>query len=47
MYEDVYKNKKKETIILSDLPNINRYTFSKYYDTWKMRYEIKKEESKK
>ena len=47
MYEDVYKNKKKETIILSDLPNINRYTFSKYYDTWKMRYEIEKEESKK
>ena len=47
MYEDVYKNKKKEAIILSNLSSLNGYGFSEYYSTWKMRHEKEKEEPKK
>ena len=47
MYEDLYKNKKKETIILSDLSNVNKYRFSEYFNSWKMRYKKEKKEPKK
>ena len=40
MNEDFYKNKKKETIILSNLSNLNEYRFSEYF----ISYEKEKNE---
>jgi hypothetical protein len=46
MYEDFYKNKRKETIILSNLSSLNG-RFSEYYNIWSMRYEKKENHPKK
>ena len=47
MYEDFYKNKKKETIVLSNLPSLNLCRYSEYFDTWRMRHEKEEKQTKK
>ena len=49
MHKDLYKNKKKEAIILSNLSNLDKCIFSEYCYRRKKRYkeeEIKKREEK-
>ena len=47
MYEDYYENKKKETIVLSNLQSLNKYRFSEYFNTWRMRREKEDKQTKK
>ena len=47
MYEDFYQNVMKETIILSNLSNLNGIKSSQYFNSWKMRYEKEKKEPQK
>ena len=47
MYEDYYKNKKKETIVLTNLPSLNECRYSEYFDTWRMSREKEKKQTKK
>ena len=42
MHQDFYKNKKKETIILSNLSNLNGYRFSEFFSSGRLRYEKEK-----
>jgi hypothetical protein len=42
MHQDFYKNKKKVTIILSNLSNLNDYRFSEYFNSGRLRYEKEK-----
>ena len=44
MNNDFYKNKKKETIILSNLSNLNEYRFSENFNSWRLSYEKEKNE---